>query len=168
MFERITGEQVREQAGHVYRYHFAKGLIDPKDAVVDIASGVGYGAAILQSENYVGIDKIEPEDQFRSLGKFIHGVDLNNWEPDFDWDVTVSFETLEHLVDPERFADMLQRHTRDLIILSTPTRPTKHLNEFHLHDFTVDDVLDLFSERKLIHMEDQPSELSHIFVFGMS
>jgi hypothetical protein len=47
-----------------------------------------------------------------------------------------------------------------------PTRPTKHFNPYHLHDFTVDDILTMFDNVELLHLEDQPEELSHIFVFG--
>jgi hypothetical protein len=34
-----------------------------------------------------------------------------------------------------------------------------------LHDFTVDDILAMFDKVELVHLEDQPEELSHIFVF---
>jgi 2-polyprenyl-3-methyl-5-hydroxy-6-metoxy-1,4-benzoquinol methylase len=84
--------------------------------------------------------------------------------PDFSWDVSVCFETLEHLTNPQHLAEQVAKAKR-LVIVSVPTRPTKHFNKYHLHDFTVDDVLAMFSGSELLHLEDQLEELSHIFVF---
>ena len=168
MFERITPDQVPEQFGHIYRYVLASGYMKPGETVLDVACGIGYGAQILKDRAdiaYIGADKIEPADQFRKLGDFHTGIDLAVWQPKLTWDVSVSFETLEHLENPEQLANILKQAKR-LIILSTPTRPTKHFNPYHLQDFTVDDILTMFSDWELLHLEDQPEELSHIFVFG--
>jgi 2-polyprenyl-3-methyl-5-hydroxy-6-metoxy-1,4-benzoquinol methylase len=167
MFERITAEQVPDQPGHVYRYELAAGLMKPGERVLDVASGIGYGAKLmtdLVAVDYVGVDKIMPAPEFAGLGKFHAGVNLDEWVPDFGWDVSVCFETLEHLTNPQHLADQVAKAKR-LVIVSVPTRPTKHFNYFHLHDFTVEDVLAMFSGSELLHLEDQPEELSHIFVF---
>ena len=167
MFERITAEQVPDQPGHVYRYELAAGFVKPGERVLDVASGIGYGAKLmtdLVGVDYVGVDKIMPEPEFAGLGKFYAGVNLDEWVPDFAWDVSVCFETLEHLANPQHLADQVAKAKR-LVIVSVPTRPTKHFNPFHLHDFTVEDVLTMFSGSELLHLEDQPEELSHIFVF---
>jgi hypothetical protein len=58
------------------------------------------------------------------------------------------------------------KQTKRIILVSVPTRPTKHFNPYHLHDFTVDDILTMFDNVELLHLEDQPEELSHIFVFS--
>ena len=167
MAERLDPDEVPKAAGHLYRYELAASYLKTAELVVDVASGIGYGAEIIARKpvDYIGVDKIEPADQFANIGIFFSGVDLDEWEPDFYWDVSVSFETLEHVVNPERLAGILKR-ARRLIILSTPTRPTKHVNPFHLHDFTVDEVLAMFDDWDLVHLEDQPSELSHIFVWS--
>lgn len=165
--ERITEEDIVSQLGHVYRYDLAAGLIRKGERVLDVASGIGYGSEILQkvpSIEYFGVDKIEPATKFAKNGSFVSGVDLDEWEPDFHWNVSVSFETLEHVRNPQRLANMLKGATR-LIVLSTPTRPTMHMNPYHLHDFTVDDVLAMFDDCRVVSVEDQPEELSHIFVF---
>jgi hypothetical protein len=164
--ERLDPDEVPLASGHLYRYELAASYLRTAELVVDIASGVGYGAEILTKKpvDYIGIDKIEPADEFAHIGIFFSGVDLDEWEPNFSWDVSVSFETLEHVANPARLAEILKR-ARRLIVLSTPTRPTKHVNPYHLHDFTVDDVLALFDDWELVHLEDQPSELSHIFVW---
>lgn len=167
MAERLDVSDLATAGGHFYRYQMALDLLQSGDMVADIACGIGYGSVILSKPGveYVGVDKVEPAEQFANNGMFITNVDLDEWEPDFEWDVSVSFETLEHVGDPARLAGILKRATR-LIILSTPTRPTKHFNPYHLHDFTVDDVLELFDDWELLHLEDQPEELSHIFVWG--
>jgi 2-polyprenyl-3-methyl-5-hydroxy-6-metoxy-1,4-benzoquinol methylase len=168
MIERIAEDDWRNQTGHVYRYQLASGFVVNGERVLDVACGIGYGAELMSETvflDYIGVDKIEPAESFRLFGKFISGVDLDEWAPDFDWDVSVSFETLEHVRDPQRLAENLMLAKR-LIICSTPTRPTKHMNDYHLHDFTVDDVIALFDGWELRHIEDQPEELSHVFVFG--
>ena len=168
MVERISESEWHSQAGHVYRYELAAGWIEPGETVIDVACGVGYGAKIMRESKdfqYIGFDKIVPAHQFAQFGKFRAGVDLDTWVPDFEWDVSVCFETLEHVGDPEHLAQQVRKAKR-LAIVSVPTRPTMHFNEFHLHDFTVDDVLGLFDGCELLHLEDQPEELSHIFIFG--
>ena len=167
MFERISTEQVADQPGHVYRYELAASWLEPGERVLDVACGVGYGAKLISDivpVKYVGVDKIVPAPEFARLGKFHAGVNLDEWVPGFAWDVSVCFETLEHLANPQHLADQVAKAKR-LVIVSVPTRPTKHLNPFHLHDFTVDDVLTMFAGCELLHLEDQPEELSHIFVF---
>ena len=167
MFERISTEQVPDQPGHVYRYELAASWLKPGERVLDVACGVGYGAKVLTDlvpVKYVGVDKIVPAPEFARLGKFHAGVNLDGWVPGFAWDVSVCFETLEHLENPQHLADQVAKAKR-LVIVSVPTRPTKHFNSFHLHDFTVDDVLKMFAGCEVLHLEDQPEELSHIFVF---
>lgn len=167
MVERITAGMVPSEHGHRYRYELAAGWLEPGERVLDVACGIGYGAKLMTDVTpvkYVGVDKIVPDQEFAGLGKFYAGVNLDEWVPDFEWDVSVCFETLEHVGNPEHLAKQVAKAKR-LIIVSVPTRPTKHFNPYHLHDFTVDDVLDLFSGHEVLHLEDQPDELSHIFVF---
>jgi len=165
-FERITPDQVDAQVGHVYRYQLALEWLDNAKNVVDIACGVGYGGKILAQPDldYVGVDKIEPDAKYKKYGRWVSGVDLNAYEIDSKFDVAVCFETLEHLENPQHLADQLMANARTILV-SVPTRPTKHMNEYHLHDFTVDDIVAMFDKAELLYLEDQPEELSHIFVF---
>jgi len=166
MIERIAAAGWQNQLGHVDRYRMAAGLLRDGDVVLDAACGVGYGAAVL-SENhsieYHGVDRADCVDaQFAGLGSFVaHDLDL--WEPTFEYDVAVCFETLEHLADPLRFVAVLKR-ARRAIAVSVPTVPTKHFNEHHLHDFTVDQISGWLSGYGDLVVYPQPSELSHIFI----
>lgn len=167
MIERIGIDDWQAQRGHVYRYQLAAKYLLPGERVLDAACGIGYGAKILTDLvdiEYTGLDKIEPAEDFRGLGQFHADIDLSNFAPRFSWDVSISFETLEHVEDPAILVRLLKQ-ARRLIILSTPTRPTKHFNPYHLHDFTPDQVLGYFGDWDLLHIEDQPEELSHIFIW---
>lgn len=167
MVERITAEMLPHEHGHRARYEWAAEYIEPNERVFDVACGIGYGASIIQDRvpvSYIGADKIEPDPQFSSLGVFRSSIDLDSWVPDFEWDVSVCFETLEHVADPYHLAKQVRKAKR-LIIVSVPTRPTKHFNDFHLHDFTVADIEQMFEGCELIELRDQPEELSHFFVF---
>ena len=148
MIERISEETWTGEAGHIYRYRLASDWITDNEKVLDVASGIGYGAAVMKEKksiSYYGVDKISPSETFAGLGEFIFDVDLDFWDPEnLSWDVSVSFETLEHVKDPVKLANTLKKANR-LAVVSTPTRPTKHMNPYHLHDFTVQDVLNLFS-----------------------
>jgi 2-polyprenyl-3-methyl-5-hydroxy-6-metoxy-1,4-benzoquinol methylase len=166
-FERITSDQVAEQDGHRYRYELAAKLMPAGSSVVDIACGIGYGAEIIQNivaVDYYGFDKIAPDAKYAGRGEFVHDVDLNTFSLPRDYDYGICFETLEHLENPQHLANELMAHT-ELFMVSVPTIPTKHLNPFHLHDFTVDNILYMFKDCELLSLEEQPSEFSHIFTF---
>ena len=163
--ERIPSSEWQQHRGHVYRYELAAGLIHDGETVIDVACGIGYGSSVLtanRSIHYFGVDRADAIDpQFLSHGWFA-AKDLNTWTPDFEFDVAVCFETLEHLSDPAHMVRWLKQAKR-LIILSVPTVPTKHMNEFHLHDFTVDEIVAMFDGASSIEITPQPDELSHIF-----
>jgi SAM-dependent methyltransferase len=143
-------------------------LLLESEVVLDVACGIGYGAKLINENvvvQYIGVDKVEPDPKFIDFGKFYSGVDLNTWSPDFAFDVAICVETLEHLANPKNLVANLSKAKR-LIFVSVPTRPTMHMNPFHLHDFTVNDIIKIFAGHELMHIEDQPEELSHIFVFA--
>lgn len=166
--ERIPVDNWETHKGHVYRYELAERFLNEGETVYDIACGIGYGSKIMTKHkniNYVGIDKVKNSDVFDQYGKF-YSKDLNEYTGDGEQlDVSVSFETLEHIKNPIRFSEILKR-AKKKIILSVPTIPTKHMNQYHLHDFVVDDIIHIFKNWELILLESQPEEYSHIFVFG--
>jgi 2-polyprenyl-3-methyl-5-hydroxy-6-metoxy-1,4-benzoquinol methylase len=165
--ERILAENAKLHPGHVYRYQFAAKYCKSKDTVLDIACGVGYGSEIIsynKDVSYIGVDKISPAPKFRKFGTFVSNVDIMRFKPSFSFDIAISFETLEHMLFPSKLIRLL-KYSKRLIIFSTPTQPTKHFNSHHLHDFTVNEIIKMFEPWNLIHIENQPEEMSHIFVF---
>jgi hypothetical protein len=169
VWERIPSSEWQQQRGHVYRYELAANLIHDGEIVIDAACGIGYGSSVLtagKNIQYFGVDRADAIDpQFLPHGWFA-ARDLNTWVPDFAFDVAVCFETLEHLADPAHMVAWLKRAAR-LVIVSVPTVPTKHMNEFHLHDFTVDEIVAMFDGAANIEITPQPDELSHIFVITL-
>src|SRR5262245_27035188 len=148
-----------QKALHPHRYQFAKQWVKvPAGTILDAACGWGYGSAMLTAKGRVtGFDRdaraIEfareryPDVSFEVVD--LEAVDLPAAE------TAVSLETIEHLKDPWRFARQLAKSSR--VVLSTPIVPTKHVNKFHLQDFTKADIVELFvlEGMKLRHYEDQ-------------
>lgn len=176
MGERLTYEEVhaRQGDGHKLRYQIAKSFCKDHHIVLDAACGIGYGSNIIKEAGCIGpgvvtyrVDKLPVEDREPPTYN-IHDVvaDLNTWEPDFEFDIGVSFETIEHVQDYQHLLTQLKK-AREWIICSVPVIPTKHINEWHLHDFAPlelpgyieDDDWEMYS-----YLE-QPTEFSEIYFF---
>jgi len=151
-YERITDDPVFDGAirdNHESRYKIASGFIERNNIVVDFGCGIGYGENILckdgMNTSYIGLDK--------SIVKETHWeVDLQDAEgmkfavPSY-YDVAVCFEVIEHLSKITILVNSLKK-ANSYIILSTPIIPTKHRNEFHVRDFTPDDIITLFKDEE--------------------
>jgi hypothetical protein len=145
--ERLSMEDSEEQwAIHRYRYEVAASFTEDDDTVLDAACGIGYGQEILKGV-WIGADKNPPT--FDTVT-----VDLNTWEPPFDYDVFVGLETIEHLSDYTAYALAAKRAKR-YIVISTPIIPTMHFNPYHLQDFTRESLEEVFSDWKIAHFEYQ-------------
>ncbi len=143
--ERFDGH-IRES--HEHRYKVAARYVLPTDIVVDAACGTAYAKPILKAGKYIGIDKAD-------LGADVI-ADLNKWSPDFDFDVFISIETIEHLDDWRHLISVGQRAKR-LMVISTPIVPTVGGNEFHVQNFTFAQITkELVRDGwKLVHCEEQ-------------
>ena len=159
--ERMVPGEANEDlyAEHVVRYQFALNLVQAK-SVLDCACGVGYGSALLaqQATWVLGVDNAPPAIA-RARAKYpatnlryalgdAHSLPLR----DCAVDVVVSFETIEHLAEPERFVHEARRVLNDqgLFLVSTPNTAVYRtedgvVNPFHLHEFKVGDFLDLLT-----------------------
>jgi ubiquinone/menaquinone biosynthesis C-methylase UbiE len=153
----FTGERFLPQCSgeiayeHWHRYAFARALAAGK-TVLDVASGEGYGAALLASvaTRVQGVD-IDGETVDRASRKYSALANLS-FVPasctalpfaDRSFDLIVSFETIEH-IDAGAQVRMLAEFDRLLVpdgmlILSSPNkaeysdaRGTR--NEFHVHE----------------------------------
>lgn len=138
---------------HIARYEAATGIVTGK-RVLDIASGSGYGTALLAqyAEIAVGVDVSAEAINFSKreykLNNTIFKKSNGKTIPynDNEFDVVVSFETIEHLEDVSLFMDEVKRVLKDdgIFILSTPNeKEFSEGNHFHLHEFQHDELLKL-------------------------
>lgn len=99
---------------HVARYDFAKDIVS--GLVLNAAAGSGYGNEILSRSGakIIGVDLYEQPLRLAKTNfpahEFVMGNILNlNMFPDETFDAIVSFETIEHIPDPERGVIELKR-----------------------------------------------------------
>lgn len=153
--------------GHVARYKIASGFTSCDDIVVDAACGIGYASHIFDCKHYFGVDLLPEEERVEKPDDCDWIVaDLTDWEIDFDFDVAVSFETIEHLEDYSNLIVQLKK-AKKWIVASVPVIPTIHFNPFHKHDFEPRELIELFQDDnwELYQVLGQPSEVSEIYIF---
>lgn len=146
---------------HIYRYWRASEFIRG-ERILDVGCGWGYGSAILLHRGQVsGVDQrrdcIEyAHARFPAIQFSVTNVDA--WESlPAQFGAVVAIEVVEHLKRPQRFVEVLKQTARS-VFLSTPIVPSKHVNQFHLHDFTEQQVLGWFRDWRLVYREIQESE----------
>jgi SAM-dependent methyltransferase len=115
-------EAGRRADAHVARYMFARQFIRPGDRVLDAACGLGYGSAVLAAstlaDHVTGID-IDPwavayaRDHYgRGSSRLtFEALDLATLDamPAGSVEAVVSFETLEHVADPDALLASFRR-----------------------------------------------------------
>lgn len=148
--ERFVPTEVGEiRYEHLHRYAICADVVRGK-TVLDIASGEGYGAAILAqfARHVTGVDisgeavthagrRYAKVDNLRFLEGSCTAIPL----ADESVEVVVSFETLEHIVEHDRMLDEVLRVLRHdgLMVISTPDRDVYtgemgNRNEFHVRE----------------------------------
>jgi ubiquinone/menaquinone biosynthesis C-methylase UbiE len=132
---------------HLVRYKLAAQLARGK-RVLDIACGSGYGAKILAeagAEKVTAIDRspeaIEAAKQNYSHENIAYKTgDAEKIEAaDDSFDLAVSFETIEHLENIEKYLAEIARvlSVQGIFLVSTPNREVfGQKNPYHLHEFT--------------------------------
>ena len=120
-------------------------------AVLDFACGCGYGTYLISVNPDVskitGVD-IDAEAIKWAKNEF-GGERIDYVEQDIKYlnkkfDTLVCLETIEHIQDISVIAEMIERCSIDQLIFSFPDKKSTHFNEFHFHDFVVQDIIDLF------------------------
>jgi SAM-dependent methyltransferase len=154
--EPFTGERLTTAVGgqvqieHYHRYLFARSLVPGLD-VLDVASGEGYGSALLAqvARSVVGVEYSQPT---------VHGAAGNFARPNLRFlqadaralpladgcvDAVVSFETIEHFDRQDAFLREVRRVLRPdgRFIVSTPDRDVyspagSAANPFHVHELS--------------------------------
>lgn len=147
---RDTGER---SDAHIIRYQWACNYIKPGDRVLDAACGLGYGGHVVrhltEAAWVLGIDGSDYAIDYASKSfpfegdraKYRSGMlpEALTQYPDCSFDVVISFETLEHVENPQ---GLLQEFYRVLtpggrVIVSVPNDWSDETgtdpNPFHLH-----------------------------------
>jgi ubiquinone/menaquinone biosynthesis C-methylase UbiE len=152
----FTGERMTSDISgqiafeHYHRYCLARDLAVGRD-VLDVAAGEGYGSALLAdvARSAVGVEldaasvKHAREAYPRENLSFLEGDATRMPLPDACVDMVVSFETLEHLGDHDRFLSEVRRvlSPGGLFLVSTPDRdvysaPGHPKNPYHVLELT--------------------------------
>ncbi|HEX5712640.1 MAG TPA: class I SAM-dependent methyltransferase, partial [Solirubrobacterales bacterium] len=145
------------EAEHLARYAWASQFAAGRK-VLDGACGMAYGSAILAgagASEVVGVDldaevvakvsaAAKPNTRFEvaDMRKLPFGDD--------EFDLVVSFETIEHVEDPETVLDELARVLKPggLLVVSTPNRDVYTPgNPFHLRELSSNEFTDELSKR---------------------
>lgn len=133
---------------HVERYRFALSRLRPGMRVLDMACGAGYGTMMLASRGVraVGADydgrAVKAARELWGEPVFIRADALDLPFRYGAFDAVVSFETVEHTTEGERFLAEIHRALRPggTLILSTPnikytSHPPYHLKEYQPDEF---------------------------------
>jgi len=160
--ERVFPEQVQYELWqeHLSRYFFASKFVASK-IVLDVACGTGYGTDLISKTADIAIG-VDVSREALAYAKKHYGKKTNTAFVLSDacylpfranvFDVAVSFETIEHIDNPELFlqqvACVLKLH-RPLIISTpnsqaSPRRETPQ-NPFHLREFNIKEFARLLS-----------------------
>ena len=154
---------------HLAHYEFALNYVNNKK-VLDVACGSGYGTELLalKASKVIGIDISEEainyaRKHFKRENISFKGGDATklNFLRDEEFDVIVSFETIEHIPNYHQYLKEMHRLLRKggIYLVSTPNKKDsspnseKPINPFHVIEFCLDDFKELlkkyFSEIKL-------------------
>ena len=105
------------------RYQLARRFCEGK-VVADVACGTGYGSGILR-EVAASVDSYDKEPL---VGNSAIDLEWESW--DARYEVIVSFETIDHLENPE-FVLENARKTTDLLVVSSPIGELPSYNPHH-------------------------------------
>lgn len=153
-----AGEMVYE---HWHRYLIARDYVQGK-RVLDVASGEGYGSHMLaqSAANVTGVD-LSADAVDHATAKYgqsnicyVAASCTRIPAPDASFDVIVSFETIEHMMEHEAFIQEVDRLLAPggLFIISSPNRTeysdrTGYKNEFHVKELDKPELKTLLDQR---------------------
>jgi ubiquinone/menaquinone biosynthesis C-methylase UbiE/predicted nucleic acid-binding Zn-ribbon protein len=146
---------------HLHRYALSIEFVKNK-SVLDLASGEGYGAALLAkiAQEVIGVD-IDPVSVDYAKIQYGHHQNLKFLMgscdlvplPDKSVDVVTSFETIEHHGQHEEMIREIKRVLKQdgVLIISTPNRLTysdepNYSNPYHVKELYYDEFVALLSQ----------------------
>ena len=158
------GGEIRHE--HFHRYAWVAPLVAGK-SVLDVASGAGYGSALLArtAASVVGVDiSAEAVEHARAAYSqanlsFMEGSAASLPLADGSFDVVVSFETIEHLLEQEQMLGEIKRVLRPdgVLVISSPNKKVYSElsglhNEFHVKELEWSE-LDALLRHQFAHIE---------------
>lgn len=159
--------QVLTEEEHLSRYRFAAGLVTGL-RVADIACGTGYGTRMLSEAGASGVLGMDLSKDAVSASKALYCDPKVSYAvadaqklreiSDNEFDVVVSFETIEHLPDVEAYLAEMARIIRPggIFVVSTPDRRLASVmhcfrgrptNPHHIREYTEPELLEVISTR---------------------
>ena len=126
--------------------------------VLDFASGCGYGSSLLSVnpdvEKVIGIDKdVEAISwagkEYKTDKTEFRCQDIEDVSEKFD--TLVSLEAIEHFEDLSLIPRLAERCGIDNVVISYPNKKSTHFNQYHVHDFTAQDIVALMSDYICYH-----------------
>jgi ubiquinone/menaquinone biosynthesis C-methylase UbiE len=184
----FTGERIvpGRTAEHLFREHeeryvFAGQYVKGKD-VLDVACGTGVGSAHLHHAGARSVWGLDIDPQAIAFAKARYGfgsfAECDATElflPNSSVDVVVSFETIEHLMDHQKYITECRRVLRPggIFICSTPNTKLygrRWENKYHVHELSCQEFQKLlasqFGELVLFSQSERiyPLYLSRAFV----
>lgn len=134
---------------HVERYRFAARVLQPGMRVLDIASGAGYGSAMLEQVGCHVTAGDYDESALRLARQVVSEVlQCNALQLPFAdavFDAVVSFETIEHVATGDIFLKEVRRVLKPggILICSTPNIAFTVHPWYHLKEYTPDEFFAL-------------------------
>jgi 2-polyprenyl-3-methyl-5-hydroxy-6-metoxy-1,4-benzoquinol methylase len=125
---------------HIARYDLAKPFCEG-EKVLDCACGSGYGAKMLNAE---GLDVSAEAVEFAidTYGIRAGVFDLENGLPDVQFDVITSFETIEHLINPDYFLSDVAKKCKYFIF----SIPLNNPSAFHKRVYNLEQAQSLIAK----------------------
>lgn len=133
-----------------YRNYKIASLLAEGKRVLDIACGSGYGSSLLAESGateVIGVDISHQAIQYATMrypGRNINYVtcDAMTYSDGGEFDLIVSFETIEHLPKPQLFMKRLSTLATEngVLLVSAPVGETRHIDPYHLHRFSEDGI----------------------------
>lgn len=143
---------------HRARYHFGAQVVAGKD-VLDASCGIGYGLEILSRAGAKAVTGVDisaeaiavAKERFGEFAAALAEADLRELPfEDGSFDVVVSFETIEHVEEPEKALAELHRVLRPagVLVISSPN-PDAYVgnNEHHVHEFRPAELREVVGSR---------------------
>lgn len=142
------------------RVRFAKRFIRPHHTVADICCGSAFASQLMEYKAYLGVDHpevislIKKDSKYNDSKTAFIPFDFEDQKTDLDLgqkvDRILSFETIEHLNDPDRFLRHLNKNLKPegLLILSTPNNHYGNVPRYqdHIKEYSLAEIRKLLDE----------------------